>query len=121
MNLFIFYMIVFGYDLMLFCSIFKFQEPAVMLVVGLINFGVTNQVLQVFFKHVVGDLMLVSSYEVVDIVFCDSLVIYESISYYGAQAFSLHSPSASLPLVTCSSPHRTSKRKTFYICMDTCS
>ena len=42
-----------------------------MLVASLINFGVKNQVLQVFFKFVVGDLMLVSSYEVVDIVFCE--------------------------------------------------
>ena len=82
-----------------------------MLVAGLINFGVTNQVPQVFCKFVAGDFMLVSSYEVVDIVFCDSLVIYEAISYYGAQAFTLHSPRDSLPfyLIACSSPHRTSK------------
>ena len=32
-------------------------------------------------------------------------------SDYGAQAFTLHSPSASLPLITCSSPHRTSKEE----------
>ena len=32
-------------------------------------------------------------------------------SYYGAQTFSIHSPWSSLPiyLITCSSPHRTSK------------
>ena len=42
---------------------------------------------------------------------CDSLAILEAISYYGAQAFALHSPEAFLPLVTCSSPHRTSKEE----------
>ena len=47
--------------------------------------SVTNQVPQVSFKLTVGDLMLVSFYEFVDILFCESLVIYESISYYGAQ------------------------------------
>ena len=71
----------------------------------------TIQVPQVFFKLFAWDLMLVSSYEVADIVFCESLVISEAISDYGAQAFTLHSPRASLPfyLITCSSPHRTSK------------
>ena len=69
-----------------------------MLVAGLINFGVTNQVLQVPFKPAAGDLMLVSSYYFDDIIFCESLVIFEAISYYRAQAFSLHSPRASLPL-----------------------
>ena len=70
-----------------------------------------NQVPQVFFKLDVGDLMLVSSCEVFDILFCESLVISEAISYYVAQAFTVHSPRASLPLVTCSSPHRTSKEE----------
>ena len=37
--------------------------------------------------------------------------IYEAISDYGAQAFALHSPRDSLPLVTCSSPHITSKEE----------
>ena len=46
-----------------------------------------------------------------DILFCESLAISEAISYYGAQAFSLYIPGASLPLVTCSSPHRTSKEE----------
>ena len=50
-----------------------------MLVAGLINFGVTNQVPQVFFQLATGDLMLVSSYEFADIIFCESLVIYEVI------------------------------------------
>ena len=80
---------------------------------ALINFGVKNQVPEVFFKFVAGDLMLVSSYEVSDIVFFDSLVISKAISDYGAQAFALHSPKASLSLVTCSSPHSLS--------LDTCS
>ena len=53
--------------------------------------------------------MLVLSYEFDDIVFCELLDIYEAISDYGAQAFALHSPKTSLPLITCSSPHRTSK------------
>ena len=64
-------MILFGYDMTLFGLNFKFQDPSVMLVAGLINFGVTNQVPQVFFKFAIGDLMLVSSYEVADIVFCE--------------------------------------------------
>ena len=62
---------LFGSDLILFGSGFKFQEPSVMLVAGFINFGVTNQVPQVSFKLVVGDLMFVSSYEFADILFCE--------------------------------------------------
>ena len=50
-----------------------------MLVASLTNLGVKNQVPQVFFKFAVGDLVLISSYEVSDILFCESLVIYESI------------------------------------------
>ena len=65
-----------------------------MLVAALTNFGVNNQVPQFFFKFVVGDLVLVSSYEV-----------------DGAQAFALQSPRDSLPLVTSSSHHRTSKEE----------
>ena len=82
-----------------------------MLVVALINFGVKNQVPQVFFKLVAGDLMLVSSYEFDDIIFCVLLVISEDISDCGAQEFSLHGTKDSLPiyLITCSSPQRTSK------------
>ena len=70
-----------------------------------------NQVPQVSFKLATRDLMLVFSYEFVDIIFCESLVISEAISDYGAQAFALHSPRASLPLVICTSPHRTSKEE----------
>ena len=96
-------------DMILFCSYFKIQELSVMLVAALTNFGVKKQVPQVFFKFVVGNLVLVSSREVVDILFCESLIISKAISDYGAQAFTLHSPRASLPiyLITCSSPHRT--------------
>ena len=72
-------MILFGSDLILFGSNFRFQEPSVMLVAALTHLGVKNQVPQVFFKFAAGDLVLVSSYEVSDIVFCDSLVIHESI------------------------------------------
>ena len=60
MKLFGYYMTLFGYDMILFFSIFKFQEISVKLLDSLINFGVTNQVPQVSFKLVVGDLMLVS-------------------------------------------------------------
>ena len=56
-----------------------------MLVVGLIRFGVTNQVPQFFFKFAAGDLVLVSSSEVADILVCESLDIFEAISDYGAQ------------------------------------
>ena len=80
-----------------------------MLVTSCINFGVTNQAPQVSFSFAAKDLMLVFSYEIADIRFCELSDIYESISYYGAQSFSLHAPRASLPLVTCSSPHKTSK------------
>ena len=102
---------LFGYDLILFGSNFNFKYLSFMLAASLTSFGVKNQVLLVFFKFVAGDLMLVSSYEVVDILFFESLIISEAISYYGAQVFSLHSPRASLPFVTCSSPHRTSKEE----------
>ena len=63
-------------DLILFGSSFKFQEPSVMLVVVLINFGVKNQVPQVSFKIVVGDLMSVFSDKFDDIIFFESLVIF---------------------------------------------
>ena len=96
MKLFVYYMILIGCDMILFGSIFKFQEPSVMLVVGLINIGVTNQVPQFSFKLVVGDFMLVLYYEFADILFFESLVIYESILDYGAQSFTVHSPRDSL-------------------------
>ena len=55
--------------------------------------------------------MVVLYYEFDDIIFCELMDIYEAISDYGAQAFTLHNPRASLPLVTCLSPHRTSKEE----------
>ena len=103
----------FGYDLFSYLIIcgsgFKIQELTVFLVTGFINFGVTNQGPQVSFNFDVEDSMLVLYYEIADIRCCELLNIFEAISYYRSQAFSLHSPRSSLPLVTCSSPHRTSK------------
>ena len=84
MKLFGYDMILFVLDIILFGTIFKFQEPSVMLVAIFINFCVINQVSQVSFKLDVGDLMLVSYYEFDDILFCESLVIYKYISYYGS-------------------------------------
>ena len=58
--------------------------------------------------------MSILSHEFVDIIFCESLVILEAISDYGAQEVALHSPRIeSLPsyFITCSSPHNTSKDK----------
>ena len=78
-------MTLFGSDMTLFGSNFKFQEPPVMLVGVLINFGVKNQVPQVSFRFVVWDSMSVLSHEFADIKFCESLDILEDISYYGAQ------------------------------------
>ena len=60
---------LFGSDMTLFGFIFKFKDPPIMLVTVLINFGVKNQVPQVSFKLVAGDLMLVLSYEFSDIIF----------------------------------------------------
>ena len=62
-------------DLILFGSNFKIQELSVMLVASLTNFSVKNQVSQFFLKIAAGDLVLVSSYEVVDILLFDSLDI----------------------------------------------
>ena len=90
-------MILFGYYLILLGSIFQFQELPMFLVAGLINFGVKNQVPKVSFKITVGNLMSIFSYEFVDFIFYGSLVIFEVISHYGAQAFTFHSLRASLP------------------------
>ena len=51
-------------------------------VTGFINFGVTNQAPQVSFNFAAEDLMLVFSYDILDIIFCELLDIYEAISYY---------------------------------------
>ena len=79
-------------DLRIFSSSFKIQELTVFLVTSFINFGVTNQEPHVSFNFVVEDSMLFFSYEFADIRFCEISIISEAISYYGAQAFSLHSP-----------------------------
>ena len=106
---------LFEYDLfsdIIIChSGFNIQELLVLLLTGFINFGVTNQALQVSFNFVVEDSMLVLSYEFYDIIFCELLDISEAISDYIAQEFIFHSPKASLPIffITCSSPHKTSK------------
>ena len=67
MNLFGFYLIS---DMILFGSNFKIKDLSVLLEAALTNFGVKNQVPQFFFKFA-GDLVLVSSYEVADILFCE--------------------------------------------------
>ena len=85
------------YDLIICDSRFNIQDLIVLHVTGFINFGVTNQAPQVSFNFVVEDSMLVLSYEFVDIIFCEILFIYEAISYYGSQSFTLHSPMSSLP------------------------
>ena len=68
MNLFIYDLIS---DMILFGSNFKIQDLSVMLVAALTNSGVKNQVPQFLFKTATRDLVLVSSYEVVDILFCE--------------------------------------------------
>ena len=85
-----------GYDinlcgsyLILFGSIFKFQEPPVMRVVVLINFGVKNQVPQFSFEVVADDLMSVLFYEFSDIIFYGSLYILEIILYFRSDPFIL--------------------------------
>ena len=75
MNLFVYDMILFGSDMILFGSIFHFHELPVLLVAGLINFGVKNQVPKVSFKITAGDLMSVLSHEFDDIIFCEYLYI----------------------------------------------
>ena len=71
MNLFVSDMILFGSDLILFGSNFIFQEFSVTLVAALTNFGVKIQVPHFLFKTANGDLVLVCSYEVDDILLCD--------------------------------------------------
>ena len=66
------------YYLILFGSYFKIQKHSIMLVASLTNSGVKNQVPHFLFKTANGDLVLVSSYEVADILLCDSLAISEA-------------------------------------------
>ena len=56
-----------------------------MLVASLTNSSVKIQVSHFLFKTADGDLVLVSSYEVDDILLWNSLDILEAISDYGAQ------------------------------------
>ena len=58
-------------DLIFFGWIFKIQNLSVKLLAALANFGVKNQVPQFLFKTVARDLVLVSSYEIADILFCE--------------------------------------------------
>ena len=60
-----------------------------LLVAGLIKFGVKNQVPQFSFKVVVGYLMLVLFYEFVDIMFYGYMDILEIISYFRSDPFIL--------------------------------
>ena len=62
-------------DMILFGSYFKIQKHSVMLVAALTNSGVKNQVPHFLFKTADRDLVLASSYEVADILLCDSLYI----------------------------------------------
>ena len=66
-------------DMILFVSDFKIQYLSFMLVAALTNSGVKNQVPHFLFKTADGDLVLVSSYEVADILLYDSLDISEDI------------------------------------------
>ena len=63
-------------------SIFKFQEIPVLLVAGIINFGVKNQVPKFSFEVVAGDLMSVFFYEFDDIIFYGYMDILETILYF---------------------------------------
>ena len=64
-----------GYNMTLFGSNFKFQDPPIMLLVVLINFGVKNQAPQVSFKFVVGNSMSISSHKFSDMKYCDFMDI----------------------------------------------
>ena len=80
---------LFGFDTILFGSSFKFQEPPVILEVVPNNFGVKNQVPKVYFKIAARDLMSVLSHEFADIIFCEYLDIFEIISDFRSDPFTL--------------------------------
>ena len=61
-------------DLILFGSNFKIQDLSIMLVASLTNSRVKNQVLQFLFKTVAGDLVLVPSDEVANILFLNHYI-----------------------------------------------
>ena len=75
--------------MILFGSIFQFHELLVLLVAGLINFGVKNQVPQFPFEVVAGDLMSVFFYEFADIICYVYMDILEIISYLRGYSSSL--------------------------------
>ena len=89
MNLFGSDIILFVSYLILLGSIFQFHDLPVLLVAGLINFGVKNQVLQFPFEVVASDLMSVLFYEFDDIIFYRYLDILEIISYFRSDPFIL--------------------------------
>ena len=122
----------FGYDMNLFGSDlfsdliicgsgFKIQELTVLLVTGFINFGVTNQAPQVSFIFVAEDSMLVFSYEIYDIRFCELLVFFKL--YHIMELKHLLSTVLGL-LYLWSHAHLLTelvKTRTFFIYLDTCS
>ena len=73
MNLFGYDMILFGSNMILIGSSFQFQDLPVLLVAGLINFGVKNQVPKVSFKITARELMSIFSHKFADIIFCEYL------------------------------------------------
>ena len=73
--LFVYDMILFGSDIILFGSIFQFHELLVLLVAGLMNFGVKNQVPKVSFKITARELTAVFCHKFDDIIFCQYLYI----------------------------------------------
>ena len=59
--------------MIIFVSGFKFEDISVLIIIGFINFGVTNQAPQISFKFAAEDSMLVFYYEFDDIIFCELL------------------------------------------------
>ena len=108
-------------DMILFGSYFKIQNLPVMLVAALTNSGVKKQVPHFLFKTVDGYLLLVSSYEVADILLCDSLAIQK---LYQIMELKHLLSTVSGILYLWSHAHLLTelvKRKTFCIYLDTCS
>ena len=77
MNLFGSDIILFGSDLISLGPSFQFHELPMLLLDGLIYFGVKNQVPKFSFEVVAGDLMSVLFYEFDDIIFYGSLDIWK--------------------------------------------
>ena len=96
--------LIIGYDITLFGSNFETQNFSFMLVTSLISIGVKNQAPQVSFKLVVGDSMLVSSHEFVDMKYCDFMDILKVRLDYRDYTFYFLSLLSSPHIITCSSP-----------------